>query len=626
MIISFAIGPRERNISLPEAFDISYEHKGCICTVMVYGDINNPQVLVVPPTPLPAIPISRYWFFMNISWSKLDGFEFNHYSDPEISVSLNSTVDTLPTIGTLRGTDKIQINKGFLTLTFKAEVNQTDLGDNDPRIFLEKCSESGIKVAYIEFDGVSNLYKLNCQNCQLYNVKFINSELSLASFNGSKFTHVQFINSTMEFANFTNCQLSKVEFMQARLRESVFDNSRTLNYNKSRLENNEYLSFLNCDLSYCSFLKTRIYSKFEDSNLENTNFSESHLIDCIFYDCAFDKTIFTKSRFTTLGVQIDKSQKQNTSVTESITCRIGSKPVLPTQGKVEKKGTISNCKFDNALMNYVDLSNNVIIDTDFEATYLLKAKLYNCEFIRTTFNGKTLKSADISDTNLCFSIFNQCNLNEVRLHRARMIETRIEKSDLVKANFSNATLRNSSLIESNLTGVDFRYADLTLLTLDKCHLNCAKFFQTQRGGLNLNIVINEVQHQNKSDKQAQNNRVYQTSCFIDCIDWSPKGDGEIQIDKNSFLSIVNGDKSAVAVISNLSKEGAQFILNTYATANSQSAGNDLIDGSVNIGRDVNNSEILGASIETEQVPEPGDDKSSESQDSSSDQSSNQEDE
>lgn len=613
MKVSFDIGPRERNISASEALDISYEHEGSICNVMVYGDLNKPQVLVVPFTPLPAIPISRYWFFMNISWSKLDGFEFNQYSDPEISISLKNTV------GTLKGSDKIQINNGFLTITFKASVTQTDLDNNEPIIFLEKCSEFGIRIVDAEFSGVKSLHKLNCSSSQLYNVKFINCGINEVDFNNSQFNNVQFINSQLEKANFNNTLFSKVEFKKVILRESIFENCRVV-YNKSKIENNEILIFENCDLNNSNFIKAILCSNFEDSNLSLANFTGVKFVACKIYDCTLKGTIFTKSVFTTYGTQSDKYQKQNLNIGESIICRIGTKPVLAT-GKVSSKGSISNCKFDSALMNYIDLSNNIIKDADFEGAYLLKAKLYNCEFVRTKFNGKTAKSADISDTNLSFSIFTECNLSEVKLHRVRMIETRIEKSDLVKANFYNANLRSSCFIESNLTGVDFRYADLTLVRLDKCYLNSAKFFQTQRGGLNLNIVT----VQNENDKQGQNNRVYQTSCFIDCIDWSPKGDGEIQIDKNSFLSIVNGDKSAVAVISNLSKEGAQFILNTYATANAQNAGNDAIDASINVARDINDSEILGASIETEQVALQDKEENSEIN-NYSDESSNQVDE
>jgi uncharacterized protein YjbI with pentapeptide repeats len=622
MKISFTIGPRERNIAPPEAFDISYDHKGHLCSVMVYGEISKPQVLVIPPTTFPVVTISRYLFFMNISWSKLDGFEFNQYSDPEITTSLKSTV------GTLRSAEKIQINNGFLTLTFRVEVKQADLGNNEPRTFLEKCSEFGIKITDVEFYGLRNLYKLNCPGSQLYNVKFINSDIEKADFNNSNFNNVKFLDSNLEAAIFTNSLFSKVEFSGVRLKESIFEKCRVV-YNKSRIETDETLSFRNnCDLTGSRFVKAQLCSKFEDSDLSKANFSEAKLVDCKFYDCTLEETIFTKSQFTTYRSQSEKSQKQSTSGTGFITCRIGSKPDFAAKEEVAKKGTISNCKFDSALMNYVDFSNNVIRDTDFEGADLLKAKLHNCEFISSAFHGKTLKSANISYANLSFSSFQNCNLNEVKLHRARLIQTKIEKSDLVKTNFSNASLRSSIFCENNLTGADFRYADLTLLTLDRCHLNSAKFFQTQRGGLNLNIVINgtpDVTSQNPSDNQVQNNRVYQTSCFIDCIDWSPKGDGEIQIDKNSFLSIVNGDKSVIAVISNLSKEVAQFILNTYATANAQSAGNDLNDASVNIGGDVNESDILGASIETQQVDEQGEDESPESYNSSFDESSNEED-
>jgi uncharacterized protein YjbI with pentapeptide repeats len=169
-----------------------------------------------------------------------------------------------------------------------------------------------------------------------------------------------------------------------------------------------------------------------------------------------------------------------------------------------------------------------------------------------------MKSADLSYADISGSTFKKCCLNEVNLCRVTMIEAKFsEESELVRANFYDANLRGSKFLDSNLTGVDFRYADLTLLHLKTCTLNCANFFQTQRGGINLK------------------------DCIISCIDWSPNRDGEIQISDVDFYKIIEGKTSAAAVITNLFKEGGQNIINNYATASAKSANDSLNDSSVN---------------------------------------------
>jgi uncharacterized protein YjbI with pentapeptide repeats len=619
MKISFSIGPRERNIPQPEPFDIPYNHTGHLCSVIVYGDINKPQVLIVPLKRLPSAPISRYWFFMNISWSKFDGFEFNQYSDPEIITYLNSTVLN-STIGILKGADKIQINNGLINLVFRAEVSHSDLEDNNHRMFIEKCSEFGIKIVDIEFAELHSLYKVNCHRCQLNNVKFINSDLEDADFTGSKLNNVKFVESNLKSANFTNSLFSKVEFSQVILRESIFDNCR-VTYNKSKIENNETLIFNNhCDLTASKFVKAILCSKFECSNLSSANFSEAKLVACKFYDCTLHETIFTKSLFTAFGTQTSKSQKQITTVAELITCRISSgQEEIDVNRGVVNKGIISNCKFDSSSMRFVDLSNNLIVGTDFECADLSKAKLYNCEFVKTTFNGKKLKSANLQSADVSFSFFkDNCILNEVNLSYTRMIETKFNKSELVGASFYGANLISSQFIDSNLTGVDFRSADLTLVNFDRAKLNSANFFQTKRGGANFNITFCK---RSPSD-EIDDNTLIESSCIVECIEWSPKRNGEIQLDKMQFLSIVSGRKSPLAVIASLSKDNPSVISYIYnqaqaeANSNSKSAGNDMNDASINVNRDVNDSDLSGGSIETKPYGETDqEEESAESNDS-----------
>lgn len=607
MEISFYIGgAKEKNIPQPTPLQIPYEHESQFCNLMVYGNLDKPEVLLLPSTATPLeIPISRFWFFMTISWFKSTGFEFNKYNDEEITTSPDEN------IGNLRGGDKIIINEIPLTITFKTKVNQDDLGNIDSRVFLERCCNFGLRIADTEFSDIDNLNHLDCSKIQLYNVKFINCNLESTNFQDSILNNVQFISSNLEGSNFTNCKLTNINFVRTNLRKSFFDNC-AVSYNKSKIENQEALNFNNCDLTDASFVKATLCGNFENSNISNTTFSESKIIATNFYSCILNNTIFTKSFFMYFGTPSNNSQSDNNKKTESsIYCYFGPKPNFAENAKeVIQKENIINCKFDSASMKLVNISNSIITDTDFEDADLSKAKLYKCEFIRTTFTACSLKPANLSYVDASFSTFKeQCNLNQVKFHRARMIEARIINSDLVGASFYSANLRSSQFIDSDLTGVDFRSADLTLVNLDKCKLNSSNFFQTKRGGLNLNISsekveLNDTQNSQENESNATNNIIMNSSCIFDCIEWGPKIDGEIQIDRNAFLNIVTGKESALSVISNITKENHSIISHIYnqnqveaeANANAKSAGDDLNDASVNIGSDVNDSNLTGGSI------------------------------
>ena len=191
------------------------------------------------------------------------------------------------------------------------------------------------------------------------------------------------------------------------------------------------------------------------------------------------ETIFSNSHFKYVVEDINNNNIK-------FDCYIGVKPDSPNQYEFK----ISKCKFDGALMNRVEISKNTKIEEGhFEATGLCKSKLRNCEFSKTHFTSKIMKSADISDADISGSTFKDCCLNEVKLLRVKMIEAEFDqRSQLVKASFRDANLRGSKFLNSNLTGVDFRYADLTLLTLDKCTLNCANFLKSKRGGIKLGNI------------------------------------------------------------------------------------------------------------------------------------------
>ncbi|NEP32951.1 pentapeptide repeat-containing protein [Moorena sp. SIO3B2] len=578
----------------PETFNKSYLYEGHLCSVIVYGHITQPKIQVVPPGES-SLPLdSKYLFFISIYWSRINGFKFTQYTDPEITTSLISTTgkqittSLIPTTGKLKGGDRIQINKNLATITFKAEVNQEDLGNIDSKVFIEKCSQFGIRVVDTKFLNLNVPYGLACTDSQLVNVEFYEARIEGANFCNSDLSNVKFVNSVINNSRFNNATFFQIEFDNVKLINSVFDNCRVKYYSKIRIENDGYLLFKNaCDLTGSSFVNASFSSKFENANLSRANFSDATLVACKFYDCTLISTIFTRAKFNSF------KPKKETMDSELINCCISNEKIL--NGDNEKqKPTINDCKFDNASMPRVDLSNNIIKDTNFEATDLYRANLYNCQFINTSFKRATSEAASLREVSLSNSIFAQkCNLTEVIFDQAKMIGVTFNDCQLIRASFYSGNLRGSEFISSDLTGADFRYADLTLLTLDKCHLNSANFFQTKRGGINLKTTKED---KNGDNSESNKEVLWDSSCTFDCIEWSANIDGEIQIDRQSFLNIISGHISPVAVISNLSQENAQFILNTYATAES-SAKSVENDSSMNISGEVNDSSIVTGNIE-----------------------------
>ena len=205
--------------------------------------------------------ISKCWFFIRISWSRDDGFKFCQYTDPKTRTSLSSNSDqkTLTslssTTGKLRGGDKIEISNSnnLVRIIFKAEVNQEDLDTIEPIIFLEKCSEFGIRVVDSKFSNLEAVFDgFSCANCQLVNVEFSDSQLQGVNFSNSYLNQVKIFKSNLNRAKFNNSKLTQVEFSQCNnFKEATFDNCQTI-YN---LEKNEILIFNNCNLNDASFKK-----------------------------------------------------------------------------------------------------------------------------------------------------------------------------------------------------------------------------------------------------------------------------------------------------------------------------------------------------------------------------------
>ena len=262
MKISFFLAIKGQKIPAPEPFEVPYLYEGNLCSVIVYGSLNKPQILVESFKEKKQLPLtSKCWFFIRISWSRVDGFKFCQYTVPKTRTSLSSNSDQKTptslssTTGKLRGGDKIEISNSnnLVRIIFKAEVNQEDLDTIEPIIFLEKCSEFGIRVVDSKFSNLEAVFDgFSCANCQLVNVEFSDSQLQGVNFSNSYLNQVNFFKSNLNRAKFNNSKLTQVEFSQCNnFKEATFDNCQTI-YN---LEKNEILIFNNCNLNDASFKK-----------------------------------------------------------------------------------------------------------------------------------------------------------------------------------------------------------------------------------------------------------------------------------------------------------------------------------------------------------------------------------
>jgi uncharacterized protein YjbI with pentapeptide repeats len=568
MDISFLVEKERKNINQLST-QVFYGKDGYVCSFIISGSYTAPHFHLLLANEVADLAFEKILFSMTIYWSQSEGFKYKYYSDPSLIISCNQNV--LNSIGSLKGGSSIQIGKSFVTIKFLVEVSKADLDSSylTHKSFLETCINLGIKVSNIKFFRSLGLEGANLTKGRFYNIIFEETCLDYVSFEGAMFDNVKFCRVTLKNTIFDGCYTS---------------------YSKAKIVSGESLLFREIDTFVDStFNKSVLYVKFENSNLTNIDFSDVKFVASSFQDCKLEDVNFTKARFIPYEVRNERGQGKAKVGTELVAvCSIGS------QDNTLQKGTIRNCKFISLVSKYLDFSNSFIIESDFENARLEKAKFYSCNLFETNFAGKSLESSYLAGTDLSNSKLLSCNFSQANMNRVRMMGTVVEKSKFIGTIFSDSDLTSSSFTQADLTGIDFRRSNLTQLILDKCTLNSAKFYQTQRGGLDLKIEESPITNEKKSKFEMAR----KSNCIVKCVDWSPKGDGEIQIDEESFLSIVAGEKPPIAILSK--SEASQIYFSTYNQASAQSisksAGDTLNDSSLNAGNDIIDSDIETGSI------------------------------
>lgn len=634
MKVTFHVKSKELGISFTKSIDVSYHEIGHICSLILYGKLEKLGVVLISGNSV-ELPVAQYLFVLDINWSKFRGFEFKQYLDQSLSSSLPKK------FGFLRSYTQIQIARNLICVSFRAEVNREDLGKSDERLFLENSNRYGITVKNIDFYDVPFLSGLNLSNCHFVDVSFSTCRLDGVIFSGGRFSNVKFISSNLNGSDFQKAILTNVIFESSLMSGCNFQEC-VVKYGARRIWDETILKIHDCNLQGANFKQSEVCLVAEDSNLSEVNFSQSKLTACRFYNCTLDQMNFTGSKFTSSPEAI-KLRDQYSDI-EKFVCKFGSRNLsLDLSGKkknlallslwlkwyrelknynsataeklalcfisliyylMHSRAKISNSYFVSALMEGIDFSHNDIVNCIFEDADLRNAKLNHCLIEDCKFQRVTLNSARCSFVNLSFSLLNRNNFNEVDFYRAVMISVEDEGSKFAASNLSRANLRDGKFFKSVLTGVFFGEANLTLATFDKCKLNGANFYQTQRSGIDLNIkdetgkkITNAADLQNLNDSNSNSKSLpkLKSTCEIGSVQWYSNSNGEILIDENTFLHIVIGNKSPIAVLANLTKENPN-IINIMNQNDLRTAGRDQVNADTNVDS-VSNGSVKGSDIQ-----------------------------
>jgi uncharacterized protein YjbI with pentapeptide repeats len=585
MKINFQLYSKDLGINQTKFVEIDYHNSGYACSIILFGDSKNVEV-AVHSSKMDIIPISRYLFVLDLFWSADEGFEFRQYIDPMLTSSLSGY------LGQIRGSNRIKLsnstNDNWIGITFKPEVTSADV--KSERSLLESSKQHGLLIKDIIFNEGSlndlDLSNLDLSECQFMDVHFQKCILNGTKFNSSRITNTRFSDSQLQDTTFSKAILFNISFLNSNMHRADFSECQ-VKYSPRRILDETILKINRCNLYQADFSRAEICLVLERSELIEVDFSQSKLVCCRFYDCLIEKTNFTGATFQS-SAQGNKSREQYPDLMRLI-CRIGPSSDDPKQDDPSRQ--IKDCIFTSASMISIDLNRSRISNCVFEDVDLSNARLNDSTIDDCKFNRVTLEPAKCSFANFSFSTISNSHFDEVDFYRAIMIGVKDKGGSFISSKFHKANLRCSKFKSSKFTGAFLAESDLTLADFDECDLRSANFYQTQRGGLDLHIE--------PSKSVESDNTVKLTStCIIKNVQWYSRNNGEVTIDEDTFLQIIYGTKSPIAVLANLTKENPNIInvLNqNQLSSESRSAGGDQTNADTNI-ESVSNSDVKGSTI------------------------------
>jgi uncharacterized protein YjbI with pentapeptide repeats len=146
-------------------------------------------------------------------------------------------------------------------------------------------------------------------------------------------------------------------------------------------------------------------------------------------------------------------------------------------------------------LNYLDLSNCVLVLRDFEGSNFYGANLEGANLYRANLEGANLEGANLvganpyranlEDANLERANLEDANLKDANLERANLKDANLERVDLKDANLERANLEGANLYRANLERANLEGANLYRANLEGANLEGAILFRANLEGANL---------------------------------------------------------------------------------------------------------------------------------------------
>ncbi len=390
--------------------------------------------------------------------------------------------------------DKISLNDYAKNLAIKRNLTITDL-DTVIADFSSEDLENKTNLSSMVFNNVD--FTRTCfAGVNLSNSQFLNCNLERSIFDGADFVSARFIDCTASFSHFieanlnssyihgsdfSNTNMTGVNANKTSVDSSNFNfaNIRNSSWHESKIENSK---FNQSDCYHAYFLKTHLYmTQMQYSVIENAMFNQ-----CDIEKCDFQNSFAIKSEFMYSNISFSIFNHIKAS---RINMNHSSLGIYVTfSGGVLKYGYLNRLKatkvkFDDCDMEGANLSNTKLVKTNFDNSNLKFGFLWNssmneCLASNTDISSASLDNAKITDVNFQNSI-----LRDSHATNAQLIVSNFSSTDLRGANFDKAILTKSNLDSSCLENASFKYTNLQSVSLNAASFNAATDFINANMGM-----------------------------------------------------------------------------------------------------------------------------------------------
>lgn len=331
-----------------------------------------------------------------------------------------------------------------------ADFSEKNIGSHADKINMGSANFNGAKFNNTTFFNCilkdvdfsySNISSSRFSQSELHNVKFCGAIMKNVDFSKANIKDCDFSKATIEDVDinclgsciFNEAKLSKLRII-GNLTGSKFNNciGNDISFNVD--EKSSHVEFLAAELLNSKFLRGSLKSsKFVKSNFSNCSEEGFAFIDCDFTEINFESSNFKNAVFN--KADFSKAVLKNAVIKSGENC-------IYNEAKLEKTkffGTISKCKFNNAVGNQVEFSLSTTDETN--NSEFLNACLPYSAFKSGKFSNATFTNTNLSNSHFYSTYFSSCKFNGTDLH-----EITIEKEAEFKfPDFSGALIDRYTL-------------------------------------------------------------------------------------------------------------------------------------------------------------------------------------